>query len=130
MIYAGIQPENWHTWESVIYQNNSWSWVIDYFDPHNRKFVWNQAIEKLQLEFMGWVSHAEDLVDKYLSLHKGRIIITKGGADHNTNIEKIIEAIDAYRPILRRYCDYPTLFVLFITAMIRTISNWRKIMSG
>ena len=46
-----------------------------------------------------WVSHAEDLVDKYLPLHKDRIIITKGGADRNTSIEKIIEAIDAYRPL-------------------------------
>ena len=45
------------------------------------------------------MSHAEDLVDKYLSLHKDRIIITKGGADRNTSIEKIIEAINAYRPI-------------------------------
>lgn len=46
-----------------------------------------------------WVSHAEDLVDKYLPLYKERIIITKGGADRNTSIKKIIEAIDAYRPL-------------------------------
>ena len=46
-----------------------------------------------------WFSHAEDFVDKYLSLHKDCIIITKGGADRNTSIEKIIEVIDDYRPL-------------------------------
>ena len=64
------------------------------------KFVLEPSIEKIVVGVHGdWVSHAEDLVDKYLSLHKDRIIITKGGADRNTSIEKIIEAIDAYRPI-------------------------------
>ena len=58
------------------------------------------SIEKIVVGVHGdWVSHAEDLVDKYLPLHKERIIITKGGADRNTSIEKIIEAIDAYRPL-------------------------------
>ena len=58
------------------------------------------SIEKIVVGVHGdWVSHAEDLVDKYLPLHKDRIIITKGGADRNTSIEKIIEAIDAYRPL-------------------------------
>ena len=47
-------------------------------------------------------------VDKYLPLHKDRIIITKGGADRNTSIEKIIEAIDAYRPLTPEgYRCYP-----------------------
>ena len=64
------------------------------------KFVLEPSIEKIVVGVHGdWVSHAEDLVDKYLSLHKDRIIITKGGADRNSSIEKIIEAIDAYRPI-------------------------------
>ena len=64
------------------------------------KFVLEPSIEKIVVGVHGdWVSHAEDLVDKYLSLHKDRIIITKGGADRNTSIEKIIEAINAYRPI-------------------------------
>ena len=64
------------------------------------KFVLEPSIEKIVVGVHGdWVSHAEDLVEKYLSLHKDRIIITKGGADRNTSIEKIIEAIDAYRPI-------------------------------
>ena len=64
------------------------------------KFVLEPSIKKIVVGVHGdWVSHAEDLVEKYLSLHKDRIIITKGGADRNTSIEKIIEAIDAYRPI-------------------------------
>lgn len=64
------------------------------------KFVLEPSIEKIVVGVHGdWVSHAEDLVDKYLSLHKDRIIITKGGADRNTSIEKIIEAINAYLPI-------------------------------
>ena len=64
------------------------------------KFVLEPSIEKIVVGVHGdWVSHAEDLVDKYLPLHKDRIIITKGGADRNTSIEKIIEAIDAYRPL-------------------------------
>ena len=64
------------------------------------KFVLEPSIEKIVVGVHGdWVSHAEDLVEKYLSLHKDRIIITKGGADRNTSIEKIIEAIEAYRPI-------------------------------
>ena len=64
------------------------------------KFVLEPSIEKIVVGVHGdWVSHAEDLVDKYLPLHKERIIITKGGADRNTSIEKIIEAIDAYRPL-------------------------------
>lgn len=67
------------------------------------KFVLEPSIEKIVVGVHGdWVSHAEDLVDKYLPLHKERIIITKGGADRNTSIEKIIEAIeaiDAYRSL-------------------------------
>ena len=64
------------------------------------KFVLEPSIEKIVVEVHGdWVSYAEDLIDKYLPLHKERIIITKGDADRNTSIEKIIEAIDAYRPL-------------------------------
>ena len=64
------------------------------------KFVLEPSIEKIVVGVNGdWVSHAEDVVDKYLPLHKDRIIITKGGADRNTSIEKIIEAIDDYRPL-------------------------------
>ena len=61
---------------------------------------WNQVLKNC-----GWGSWRlgfpcqRNLVDKYLPLHKDRIIITKGGADRNTSIEKIIEAIDAYRPL-------------------------------
>lgn len=64
------------------------------------KFVLEPSIEKIVVEVHGdCVSYAEDLIDKYLPLHKERIIITKGDADRNTSIEKIIEAIDAYRPL-------------------------------
>ena len=46
------------------------------------KFVLEPSIEKIVVGVHGdWVSHAEDLVDKYLPLHKDSIIITKGGAD-------------------------------------------------
>ncbi len=64
------------------------------------KFVLEPSIEKIVVGVHGdWVTHAEDLVEKFLPLHKDRIIITKGGADRNSSIEKIIEAIDAYRPL-------------------------------
>ena len=64
------------------------------------KFVLEPTIEKIVVGVHGdWVTHAEDLVEKFLPLHKDRIIITKGGADRNSSIEKIIEAIDAYRPL-------------------------------
>ena len=65
------------------------------------KFVLEPSIEKIVVGVHGdWVTHAEDLVEKFLPLHKERIIITKGGADRNSSIEKIIEAIDAYRPFI------------------------------
>lgn len=64
------------------------------------KFLLEPSIEKIVVGVHGdWVTHAEDLIEKFLPLHKDRIIITKGGPDRNASIEKIIEAINAYRPI-------------------------------
>ena len=90
-----------HVWESVTCLKT----ILELGDRpilvHTiEKFVLEPSIEKIVVGVHGdWVSHAEDLVDKYLPLHKDRIIITKGGADRNTSIEKIIETIDAYRPL-------------------------------
>lgn len=64
------------------------------------KFVLEPSIEKIIVGVHGdWVTHAEDLVDKYLSHFKERIIITKGGADRNTTIEKIIDRIAQEKPL-------------------------------
>ena len=67
--------------------------MIDLFLIHTiEKFVLEPSIEKIVVGVHGdWVSHAEDLVDKYLPLHKDRIIITKGGADRNSSIERLLK---------------------------------------
>ena len=90
-----------HAWGSVTCQNNFLELGDRPILIHTiEKFVLEPSIEKIVVGVHGdWVSHAEDLVDKYLPLYKERIIITKGGADRNTSIKKIIEAIDAYRPL-------------------------------
>lgn len=90
-----------HAWGSVTCQNNFRARWSTYFDSYNWKIClgakyWKKIVVGVHGD---WVSHAEDLVDKYLPLYKERIIITKGGADRNTSIKKIIEAIDAYRPL-------------------------------
>ncbi len=41
----------------------------------------------------------EDLIDKYLSAHTERILVTEGGVDRNSTIENVINAINARRPI-------------------------------
>ena len=46
-----------------------------------------------------WVSHAEDLVEQYVSAFADRIIITPGGVDRNTTIENIINRINEYKPL-------------------------------
>ena len=46
-----------------------------------------------------WISHAEDLVEEYISTFKDRIIIVAGGSDRNTTIENIIKAIDDYKEL-------------------------------
>lgn len=40
-----------------------------------------------------WISHAEDLIDKYLGSYKEKILIVEGGKDRNTTIENIIKEI-------------------------------------
>ena len=87
-------------WGLVIYPNNFLSWEIaqSWFITIE-KFVLEPTIEKIVVGVHGdWVTHAEDLVEKFLPLHKDRIIITKGGADRIL-VWKIIEAIDAHRPL-------------------------------
>ena len=80
------------------------------------KFVLEPSIEKIVVGVHGdWVSHAEDLVDKYLPLHKDRIIITKGGADRNTSIEKIIEPLMLIVRLLQRTSLLPT--ILFVHSL-------------
>ena len=46
-----------------------------------------------------WVSYTEDLIDKYLSEHTARILVTEGGVDRNSTIENVINAINALHPI-------------------------------
>ena len=56
------------------------------------KFLLEPEIERIVVGVHeDWVSHAEDLVEKFLPLHKERIIITKGGADRNSSIERLLK---------------------------------------
>ena len=80
------------------------------------KFVLEPSIEKIVVGVHGdWVSHAEDLVDKYLPLHKERIIITKGGADRNTSIEKSLKLSMLIVRLLQRTSLLPT--ILFVRSL-------------
>lgn len=40
-----------------------------------------------------WVSYAEDLIDKYLSTYKDKILVIEGGHDRNITIENIIKGL-------------------------------------
>ena len=51
------------------------------------KFLLEPEIEKIIVGVHeDWVSHAEDLVEQYVSTFADRIIITPGGVDRNTTI--------------------------------------------
>ena len=64
------------------------------------KFLLEPEIEKIVVGVHeDWVSHAEDLVEKYVSAFADRIIITPGGVDRNTTIENIINRINEYKPL-------------------------------
>ena len=64
------------------------------------KFLLEPEIEKIVVGVHeDWISHAEDLVDEYISTFKDRIIIVAGGSDRNTTIENIIKAIDDYKEL-------------------------------
>lgn len=64
------------------------------------KFLLEPEIEKIVVGVHGdWISHAEDLVEEYISTFKDRIIIVAGGSDRNTTIENIIRAIDDYKEL-------------------------------
>ena len=65
------------------------------------KFLLEPEIEKIVVGVHeDWISHAEDLVEEYISTFKDRIIIVAGGSDRNTTIENIIRAIDDYKDIV------------------------------
>lgn len=64
------------------------------------KFLLEPEIEKIVVGVHeDWISHAEDLVEEYISTFKDRIIIVAGGSDRNTTIENIIKAIDDYKEL-------------------------------
>ena len=64
------------------------------------KFLLEPEIEKIVVGVHeDWVSHAEDLVEQYVSAFADRIIITPGGVDRNTTIENIINRINEYKPL-------------------------------
>lgn len=64
------------------------------------KFLLEPEIEKIVVGVHeDWISHAEDLVEEYISTFKDRVIIVAGGSDRNTTIENIIKAIDDYKEL-------------------------------
>ena len=64
------------------------------------KFLLEPEIDKIVVGVHeDWISHAEDLVEEYISTFKDRIIIVAGGSDRNTTIENIIKAIDDYKEL-------------------------------
>jgi 2-C-methyl-D-erythritol 4-phosphate cytidylyltransferase len=64
------------------------------------KFLLEPEIEKIVVGVHeDWISHAEDLVEEYISTFKDKIIIVAGGADRNTTIENIIKAINDYKEL-------------------------------
>ena len=64
------------------------------------KFLLEPEIEKIVVGVHeDWISHAEDLVEEYISTFKDKIIIVSGGVDRNTTIENIIKAIDDYKEL-------------------------------
>ncbi|MGT2637400.1 IspD/TarI family cytidylyltransferase [Streptococcus ratti] len=64
------------------------------------KFVLVPEIDKIVLGIHpDWIAYTEDLIDKYLSNDKERIVIAEGGIDRNTTIKNIIERIDSLQPI-------------------------------
>lgn len=64
------------------------------------KFILVPEIDKVVVGVHpDWMTYTEDLIDKYLSTYKERILIAEGGADRNTTIENIIKSIDAHKTI-------------------------------
>ena len=64
------------------------------------KFLLEPEIEKIVVGVHeDWISHADDLVEEYISTFKDRIIIVAGGSDRNTTIGNIIRAIDDYKEL-------------------------------
>ena len=64
------------------------------------KFLLVHEIQKIVLVIHpDWVTYTDDLVDKYLSSYKDRILVVEGGSDRNSTIENIILAIDELQPL-------------------------------
>lgn len=64
------------------------------------KFLLEPEIEKIVVGVHeDWISHAEGLVEEYISTFKDKIIIVSGGVDRNTTIENIIKAINDYKEL-------------------------------
>lgn len=64
------------------------------------KFLINDQIDYIYVGVhKGWITHMNDLIDKYLSAFKDRIILTEGGADRNDTIINIISAIESNHSI-------------------------------
>lgn len=58
------------------------------------KFLLVHEIDKVVLGVHpDWVTYTEDLIEKYLPLYQDRLIVVEGGADRNSTIENIIQAI-------------------------------------
>lgn len=59
------------------------------------KFLINEKIDFVYVGVhKGWMTHMNDLVGKYLSAFKDRIVLTVGGEDRNDTIINIIKAIE------------------------------------
>ena len=64
------------------------------------KFALESEFEKIVVGVHeDWISHTEDLVEKYLPNFKEKVIITAGGKDRNSTIENIINVINEYRTL-------------------------------
>ena len=124
---------NWHTkgirnLTKQFLELGDWPILIHTIE----KFVLEPSIENIVVGVHGdWVSHAEDLVDKYLPLHKERIIITKGGLTAIQVLRKSLKPLMLIVRLLQRISLLPTILFVHLLrfAWFRTISNLLKIMT-
>lgn len=64
------------------------------------KFLLVKKIDKVILGVhTDWISHMEDLIDKYLPAFKNQILIAEGGTDRNSTIKNIILKITETTPL-------------------------------
>ncbi|MBF0715763.1 IspD/TarI family cytidylyltransferase [Gemelliphila palaticanis] len=65
------------------------------------KFVLVPDFEKIVVGVHpDWVDYTDNLIDEHLGIFKEKIIVTEGGTDRNTTIEKIILEINKYKEII------------------------------